>query len=286
MRNVFVFTVPYDLDPGANYKIAVGNLTETVYDLSDGFFTIQCQPSDLPDLHVEEISLNPPHPAMGDSVEVRAKVVNKGPGYSPPFSASIKVDMPQGHPPRTYDFRVHPLGHPDFGRNYSEIFRRIQHGAWGIYKATITLDLNGEVEESDKNNNQKVKRYTVDPLPDLIVCIRDGGGTYVQTNKKIWASVKNIGPRQSPPCKLSWSIEEHGTDSIDVPRLDSMEEVIFYKSPKWSFPGTQSIWAAVDKGNEVKEIHEDNNEVMGSISVTIPPNSPPARSRRKCSNRN
>jgi hypothetical protein len=286
LRNAYHFTVPYDIEPGTNYKIAVANLAETVHDLSNGFFSIQCHPSDLPDLQVEEISLNPKRPDMGDVVEIKTKIVNNGPGYSPIFTAKLKVDIPQNRPTKTYDIRIPFLNHPDHPRNYIEIIKRVNHGAWGIYKTTVTLDLGGNVEESDEGNNEKVQLYSVNPLPDLIVCIRDGGGTYVQTNKKIWASVKNVGPKQSPPCKLVWTIEENGTDTIDVPRLDSMEETVFYKSPKWSFAKTQNIWATVDPGNTVKEIHEDNNEVAGSISVTMPPNSPPARSRKKCSNQN
>lgn len=286
MRNAFSFTVPYGIEPGANYRIAVGNLSESVHDLSDNSFTIQCVPGDLPDLQVDEISLNPEHPDMGDVVEVRTKVINMGPGFSPSFSARLKIDIPRGHPSKTYDFRLPPLNHPSHPGNSYEIVKKINHGAWGIYKATVTLDLNNEVEESTNGNNTKVKHYSVNPLPDLIVCIRDGGGTYVGTRKKIWASVKNLGPRQSPPCKLLWSIEEHGTDTIDVPRLDSMEEKVFYKSPRWSFPKKQSIWATVDPGNQIKEIHEDNNEVGGGISVTLPPNSPPANSHKKCSNEN
>jgi hypothetical protein len=284
MRNVYHFTVPYDIEPGTNYKIAVGNIAETVHDLSNGFFSIQCRPNDLPDLHIEEISLNPKRPDMGDIVEIKMKIVNDGPGYSPICTAKLNVDIPQNRPSKTYDIRIPSLKHPTHPTNYIEIIKKVNHGAWGIYKTTVTIDSNGAVDETNEGNNEKVKQYSVNPLPDLIVCIRDGGGTYVQTKKKIWASVRNIGPKQSPPCKLLWTIEENGSDTIDVPRLDKMEEVVFYKSPKWGFPKDQMLSARVDPGNHIKEIHEDNNEVMGSISVTIPPNSPPANSYKKCSN--
>ena len=106
----------------------------------------------------------------------------------------------------------------------------------------------------------------VHPLADLIVCLPANRSVRRFVKKKIWASVKNIGFKQSSPCKLFWKVSGNWAKYINIPRLDPGEVKVIYRHVKFKgVSRTGYIFAHIDAKFDVREMNEG---IKNKVSVT------------------
>jgi len=253
------------ITPGNDYKVLVRSFDDhSIEDQSDATFRI-IENVDKPDLYFKDHRFQPKPIYTGDIVSFEATIDNGGNINSTPCKATFKVFGPKGFQTLQFNFDI-PERSP--GQTI-KIHKNYRVTRWGFYKHTVKLDADNKNNESNEDNNEKNFWCGVAPLPDLIVCIRDGGGTNNVTKTKLWVSVRNIGETDSKPCKLRWYIKENGVVWRDVPSLDPGEHIVFYRHAKWYTKGRKGMVAIVDYNNQVNELKEDNNKVEGSIKVFL-----------------
>ncbi len=235
----------------------------------------------LPDLVVANCGINPQHPAQGDKVRFQAALRNNGPAASvKAFDCLVKVFGPQGFMPVEKTFRIRPLPAGDT----ENVFLDYTCTHWGAVRVEVKLDEKNEINESDESNNQKNFHHSVNPLPDLVVCLGTPVGVDIGTTKKVWVSVVNRGPADAPPSRLRWYVEQNDVKWINVPRLAQGEEKVFYRDVRFSTKGNKEMTAVIDPENKVRELNENNNRVEGlAISSLLSEFAPAGVTTKKCS---
>jgi len=262
----FQWQIPQSITPDF-YYVRVQTIDGIVSAIS-AVFRISAPVVNRPDLKVVDTFVEPKPRRVNETITFSTKVQNIGNRSSVACDGEVKVTGPQGFQTRKYPIRILAL-EPNRWSLLPTIYKLPLPG---VYKNTITLDINGDVYEILENNNTKEKLYTVDPgpLPDLIVCIRNGGMVRLNVTKKVWASVRNIGDAPSAPCKLRFYIKQNEVKYFNVPALDPGKNVVFYREPVWHTTGSKRMKAIVDYYKVVEEKKEYNNSVEGHISVILP----------------
>jgi len=258
--------VPQTIDPDF-YHIKVRTIDGEVSGVS-AVFRISAPVINKPDLKVVDTFVEPKPRRVNETITFSTKVQNIGNRKADACDGKILITGPQGFQPRTIPLRIPDL-QPNRWSLLPAIYTLPLHG---VYKNTITLDINDDNDEIYENNNEKVKLYTVDPapLPDLIVCIRNGGSVRINVKKKVWASVRNIGDAPSAKCRLRFFIKQNDVKFFDVPRLGPGQHMVFYREPRWPTKGLKRMEAIVDYYGVVDEKKENNNSVEGHITVLLP----------------
>ncbi|KPK77978.1 MAG: hypothetical protein AMJ89_01485 [candidate division Zixibacteria bacterium SM23_73] len=262
----FHWQVPQSITPNS-YHIRIRTLNGRVSAVS-AVFKISAPVINRPDLMVVDAFVKPKPRRVNETITFSTKVQNIGNRKAAPCKGEVKITGPQGFQTRTYHILIPELD-PNEWSLLPEFYKLPLPG---VYKNTITVDINDDIYETYEHNNEKVKLYTVDPapLPDLIACIRNGGCIELNTTKKVWASVRNIGDAPSSPCKLRFYIKENDVKIFDVPSLGPGKNKVFYREPIWHTKGSKSMKAIVDYYGVVDEKKENNNSVEGYIMVFIP----------------
>jgi len=258
--------VPQSVTPN-HYHIRIRTVNGRVSAVS-AVFKILAPVVNKPDLKVVDTFVEPKPRRVNETITFSTKVQNIGNRRANACDGKILITGPQGFQTRTIPLQIPEL----LPNRWSLLPMPYKLPLHGVYKNTITLDINDDVHEIYENNNEKVKLYTVDPapLPDLIVCIRDGGCVELNTTKKVWASVRNIGDAPSAPCKLRFFIEQNDVKLFNVPILGPGNHKVFYREPIWRKKGWKKMKAIVDYYGVVEEKKENNNSVEGHITVFVP----------------
>ncbi len=262
----YYWQIPQTVNPDS-YHIRVTTIDGEVTGVS-AVFRISAPVINKPDLKVVDTFVEPKPRRVNETITFSTKVQNIGNRKANACDGKILITGPQGFQPRTIPLRIPEL-EPNRWSLLPSIYTLPLHG---VYKNTITLDTNDDNDEIYENNNEEVKLYTVDPppLPDLIVCIRNGGCIELNYKKKVWASVKNIGNAPSSKCKLRFFIKQNDVKFFNVPRLGPGQHIVFYREPRWPTKGWKRMEAIVDYDGVVDERYENNNRVEGHIMVFVP----------------
>jgi subtilase family serine protease len=113
-------------------------------------------PGDLPDLYIAHVALNPTSPQVGQQVEVSVSLVNGGPGDAGPFHVTWKSD------PDTIgcSWEVNSLGAGRTKGLTCPYTYTYPHSGQSTY---TKADANGDVHESNEDNNVRYLRVNVRP---------------------------------------------------------------------------------------------------------------------------
>jgi hypothetical protein len=219
---------------------------------------------ELPDLVLSGLVVTPPDPDWGGAVQVRFDVGNMGHGESGPYRIVWKYG------PGAADFidDYKPALRPGSGGTVNWTLDHIYES----YNTVATVDVDGEVDEEDEDNNSAQFAVTVGPGPaDLhITEIRFSPDPPVQgSSNHVGVKVHNQGDTEAGSFKVIWRSGEPGS---------VLEWTITSLAPgasawaEWPYTyighGHFTTYAEVDSDGDVDELDEDNNEAYREIDVT------------------
>jgi subtilase family serine protease len=220
------------------------------------------------DLSITAMQVYPANPKKGDTVRFTAKVINMGLAASTASQAGIRV----GGETNAQLFPV-----PVLAPNAVHTITRYQSMTQpGRFRVTFIADANGNLAESNENNNAKYKDFTVkDILPDLTVVIPRVIPSHPTVNDQIrlTATLNNIGDIPAGSFKTGVRIGGESQPKLagsvghlDVTTPQSQQYVV---SRLWntSRPGKYVVEFFVDVNDDVKEHNEQNNSIKFVITV-------------------
>ena len=237
---------------------------------------------DLPDLLVEEITINNDEPDLFENVTITVKVKNNGSdtikdsqgfyNFSTNFNNFDQFSQAFNHPSES-----NPLS-PGESTNYT--FGG-QFNALGSQKLSFTIDNGDKIQESDEDNNSE----------NISVLVQ---GHDLEADS---ISVTPSSPAQDQNCIITVKIQNagtynlyssHGLDSYsynidnfqlnkfkytyptlgDLIEPDGYMEFKFYG--QFTKQGSQSVEFAIDTEESLDEALEDNNSISQNITVVDP----------------
>ncbi len=140
----------------------------------------------------------------------------------------------------------------------------------GSYNFIITVDPHNVIKESNEGNNRIEFSFEFYPKSDLVVCTSNNKRPRVGYKTQVHAIVKNVGYKQSAPCKLRFYIEKKGANEYEIPALAPGKSFTITREVKWGLKGTKTISAIIDYDRRIKEYRKDNNRVVSSYFVRLP----------------
>ena len=224
----------------------------------------------VPDLYIEgRLTIYPKFPKIGEKVTISAVIKNTGKTSPCPLKAKLKITGPTGFH-KTINYFELPCHLIEMGeqRIYDFSFTRT-FSKMRVYKATLTIDVNNELNEQNENNNEKSRYFRMDPLPDLALYVPPVKPVNIGHKRTVTVEVKNIGPGLSPKTKLRFFLDAEGTKSYFIPPLRKNESKTFKRSHRWFISGKKLYNICVDCDNEIRELDENNNVVKGWVDVNI-----------------
>lgn len=274
-----------DADPGSNYRIKIRHQENPSNDFSDAPFSIRSassivipdgdiarppRPRLFCDLQLKgNVSIAPKPRHTNEPLFMAFQVTAAGNTGSPASRVLIRIQGPEGYSTREFTHNLDPMP-KGTGRWVQQKFHATH---WGIYRYIVTLDDGDQVAEgtAGEANNDHSGHFSVDPLPDLQAYIRPLVPTVsVGVKRNITAEIKNIGQTESPPATLRFYIEDKGTKTYNVPRLEPGEVHQVSRKPRWSTRSLRHFSIHVDPANAVEELREDNNVHRGTVDVRLP----------------
>ncbi len=225
----------------------------------------------LPDLQVEHIFLSSTNanPKEGQEVTIISAIKNHGLGaaVNPEVTLATTVQGPTGVMVPAFPFTYNETLTEGQQRPF---IKKFIVPKWGSYTSTLTVDPANKIGEVHEINNDKSVSFSVDPAPDLTVCIDNGKRPPVFAKREIKAVVKNIGQGSTGTAdlKLYFYVEGHGAQYYDIPMLSGNAAHTITRNHKWPTSGTKTITARVIYDGY--EFNGLNNEANGSYFVRLP----------------
>jgi hypothetical protein len=263
--------IPDTVDAPISYIIRIKPKDfDRIFD-GEEFLISKCH---TPDLIVEDAWVEPKDNtrAQGNKITYKAKVklakLHGPESTAIATKAKLKIYRPQGLSPIT----VPPFDVKAFS-NLNKMPDTLEYSfipkTYGIYKYELKLDINNDVEEGDgESNNTDTHLSTVNPGPDLIVCLSSCKSPGACKDTTIIAWVRNIGEARSAPSTLTMYVKERGTTTHAVPNLAPNEMVHFTRTAKYCAKlGWKTMWAHINKDKTTLETNYDNNYVSTRYKV-------------------
>jgi subtilase family serine protease len=252
---------------GSHAVNAAADINDDVNESDEGNNTAMdtIEVSDMPDLIVSSLDHSPQYPLINDTITLTAVVKNIGGETATTSTLELDVEGEAG--PITFTI---PILVPD---ETSEVQIQVVKAAAGTYEVTATADLDGNVEESNEDNNVTDHEFTVrEPGPDLIV----DSLTHLPLDPlsldsvTVIAVVKNVGDAAASSSTLEIDVEGDIV-TYEIPGLDPMEShevprILGILSIK-----TYNVVATADVNDDLEESLEDNNTAADSFTVVQAP---------------
>lgn len=260
--NGFHWNIPANLS-GTNYKIRLRTTDGQLHDDSVYFSIIGSRP----DLVIGgKMTRTPKHPKVGEFFDFKFRVDNAGNGQAAGSSAELTIKGPENFL-LVKRISVRSLGGaPD----HAYFKKTIKLPRIGIYRFTLKLDVDNNVQEGDESNNEKWILVDINPkqFPDLkIVSIYSPDyKKTIHQECKMEVTVKNIGPvdagRFEIDCdwKTCTGISQGRKYKVCAQGLKSGESITFTFKHKYWCLGMKYPSLHVDKANQVQEKNENNNK--------------------------
>jgi len=126
---------------------------------SERNFTVDTDGTTAPDLIVETLSLSPASPKEGDSITFTFGIANQGDGAAGAFDWQLTVNGENVDSDRIASLNA--------GTSTSKSFK-ITSVLPGTYTVTLKVDVNEEVAESNEENNEDSKTFTVEKAKPIL----------------------------------------------------------------------------------------------------------------------
>ena len=231
---------------------------------SNNSYSVPVTIPEPPDLEVRDITLFPSPPVAGMDTIATAYLINEGGTASGEFNVKWFLDGVQmgygGHislaPGQVSADNVHFYWTP----------------AAGTHTLTFVADVDGEVLESDEDNNSKTITFTVSSNADLVV----SNITFSDSTPNVYqlivvtATLSNTGSADSGVFNCKWFLDgfEKAYFSQTVPAGATV-----YPWMSWDVPaiGTYSWKFVADVDGHVVETNEGNNSYTKNVTATCAP---------------
>jgi len=219
---------------------------------------------ELPDLVLLQLSVNPPNPAAGASVEVSIDVLNDGDAPSGPYTVVWRYGSAG---PDYCEWNLGPLPPANGGT---------LHCPAEMYESFTTVaevDWEGNVDESDEDNNRLTLHVDVvtEPLAELYISEIRVQPTSPQqgTPAIVGCRIHNGGTVDASGFKLIWyaagSTIGYEWDGLTLAAGAARWEQCNFTYSGWNPNYTTTC--IVDVDGAVDEIDEDNNERVLMVNV-------------------
>ena len=214
----------------------------------------------LPDLVIEDITLSPAHPSIGDIVTFTATVKNQGNSTASNFYVDYYID--DDH------INSSTISSIDPGSTITKTF--FWTAQPGSHTVKVIADSSGKITESNETNNEKTYLFST-LAPDLIIETitwlpedASKGDTV-----SFIVAIKNQGNGRAGNSLIYFYIDGSYRDHQGVQRIDADANVT--KSFTWfAKAGPHEIKVIVDKASQVTESDETNNEKTITFSPLAP----------------
>ncbi len=223
-------------------------------------FPLPSLAADSPDLIVEQISLSPAEPELGDTVTITIQVKNQGQAGAASSQVTCYVDAAI-----IGTNSIDALGP---GLMTTTSFQ------WTAELGTHTIralsDSAGLVSESDENNNELTYQLTT-LAPDLVIESISWSPSAPSVGEPVTFTVRisNIGNALAQTTTLDFYIDSSSRGVHDIPRIEPGESITDTYS--WvSQTGQHSIKAFVDNSRRIAESDETNNQKTVTFSTEAP----------------
>lgn len=224
-------------------------------------------PGALPDVSVGGITVSPPGPAEDTNFSINVTVNNTG---SVPannvlvrlsFSApGISISLPSSEA---------NIGQIPANSAVTVNFIGIRADNDGQVQATVTLDPNNVVPESNENNNTGQITFTVgSDLPDLVISNIDVTTTQGSTTANVRVDVRNQGAGDAEDFELEVRFSNGTTRTFDFDDIDAGDTESRSFSIDLGAFGNYSVTAEADSDDDVDESNEGNNERTENFTLT------------------
>ncbi|MGD0794199.1 MAG: CARDB domain-containing protein [Dehalococcoidales bacterium] len=223
--------------------------------------TVNCiNPAPTADLIVQDLTVSPAKPVIGDTVTLSLSVKNQGTGTAVGSYAAIYLD----------DSRINTVFIDELSAG-ATINKDMPVSLAGLtykssYKIRVELDCNSNVLETNEFNNTKEISFSV-LAPDLIVQSIEWAPELPAAGGRITfdITVKNRGDAKAGSYKISYYVDNVFAGQHLIETMEPGATV--NRSFTWTVQKEPfTLNAVIDEANEIKEQDKSNN----SKSVTIP----------------
>lgn len=232
--------------------------------------------TELPDIQIDELYIEPGNPVVGETVDIYATVINRGPGATPKREEIwVTIDI-NGTP--TDVFFVENMGEaaPLLVEQYYEGKVTVE---WeeGMHTIKARADSIHLIPEINEENNSRI--LNLEPMPDIVItnAWTQPSNPEAGQNVTIFAAVKNTGTLATPEnidirTSIKINNNELGhffvTDSNGNKKSLGVNESFTGQSNlNWTATnGTHTLEVIADEPNIIEE-SDESNSFISSIQV-------------------
>lgn len=228
--------------------------------------TVTVEQGEPADLAVQALEVTPEDPATTDTITIRARIVNHGPGSISQVPVAVLVDG-------------EPLGSPALIGSLSENGTvTVSRTSWqpepGNHTLRVTVDPNHQVQEPNETDNDGTQAVGVrapgpEDLPDLtIVSIELSPEARAGEEITIRTVVRNVGNATSERTTLRLVADGTAlTNATRVVELAPGQSLAIAVDGVLPSDGEATLEATLDPADAVQEGDEGNNEATRTIEL-------------------
>ena len=215
---------------------------------------------ELPDLVVTSLYIGSDVPSPGEGIVIKATIANKGTIGAEDIGESIFVDGDHLISRGEYSLSA--------GASITREFEWV--ASEGSHAIKWMVDPEAQIQESNEDNNFRTIEIHVEDnkIPDLTITrvfvdkdVYEPGETVI-----IKAEVKNQGTGLAEGVRDVLIVDERIVSDSDAYQLEPGQ--IVTRQFRWeAVAGTHTLGVAVDPGNRIEELNEDNNEKFVSVKI-------------------
>jgi len=209
-----------------------------------------------PDLIVDDITLSPENPSVGDDTTFSIRIKNRGNKRAGVTNVGLVID---GH---SHGYRPIPILEPGDNSTIDWQWTAMT----GSHNFQLIADFLNQVKESDEDNNTRVVTYAT-PTPDLTI----DSITYSPVNRTatgnvtFTATISNQGSGTSGVAFLAFCVDNVWEDTVSVTQLGANATT----TKTFSYlvgVDSHAFKLVIDASEDVTESDETNN----TLEVTLP----------------
>jgi len=225
----------------------------------------------MPNLVVAKVALGADPWLINTDTPLKVTVKNDGSADAAKFLVEAEAVSVDGN--TTNDLGQMPVDSLAAGAS-AEVTFNANVATAGDYTITATADFNGDIDESNENDNTKQLKAAAASLPDLTVTdLTDEPITGGPNEYEFNYTLRNLGTADANNFSVLvfYDAPDGSTGQIDkyevTNPLPAGDNILKFSDGTLPQSGTNHVYIDVDYGNQVDESDEDNNEA--GIDVTV-----------------
>ncbi len=245
---------------------AVPNEQNTTNNEAVKVFSVAAPASSPADLQVSALSTSPSVPTAGETVEIKATVINAGGTASGSFDVVLKSG----------GTAIHTFSGIDLGPGCQAILTYSTTLAAGTYSLEAVADSKSTVAESDETNNTRSQSITVAesnaPVDIEVVSVSVPTGLSTGQAAQILMIVRNNSTQSAENVILKiYDNDVQIGEDITISELAGGATHNIQYNYIFMSGGTHVIKCVADPGNLIAEGNENNNENQTTANIAVSP---------------